>query len=209
MFSAVVLSPALAAPDKIQVAAELSTKNVRTEESNLADIIADAVIKVESADVAFLAASSFAEIVIPKGPASAADIVKSLAFRTDTVVIMKLTGAQIKQALAHGLELYPQRNRAFLQVAGLTAGIDGGPSADKDKRIISITVSGSAVDDKKKYTVAMPSPLANGALAFDKVWSRSDIDHDTGRTLEECLTGFLSGKKSIGSKSEERLVFKK
>jgi len=209
LFSAFLGIAALAAADKIQVVAELSTRNVRTEESKLADIIADAVQRVEGSDIAFVAASSFNETVVPKGPAAPADFAKALAFRTDTVVIVKLTGAQIKQALAHGLALYPQRNSAFLQVAGVTASIDGNANVDKDKRILSVNVRGSVLDDKKQYTVAMPSPLANGALAFNKIWGRSDIDHDTGRTLEEALTSYLSGKKSIGDRIEERLAIKK
>src|SRR5262249_41024561 len=48
---AVLGTLAYAAPDKIQVATELSTRNVRTEESKLADIVADAVQRVEGSDI--------------------------------------------------------------------------------------------------------------------------------------------------------------
>src|SRR5207247_6040868 len=114
---------------------------------------------------------------------------------------------QIKKALIHGLSLYPQRHSAFLQVAGISATIDG--SVPEDKRVISVRVGGSALDEKKTYLVAMPSPLANGALAYYKIWGRADFDSDTGTTLEEAVTTYLKSKKSIGDRTEERLVFKK
>ena len=79
------------------------------------------------------------------------------------------------------------------------------PKAEKDKRT-SLKVGGSAIDDKKVYLVAMPSPLADGGLAYYRIWSKSDIDKSKDRkvTLEEALTKYLKGKSSVGG-SEDRL----
>src|SRR5690348_7380917 len=41
----------------VQVANELTTKNARTEESNLADVLADAIRDVDHSDAAFIQAS--------------------------------------------------------------------------------------------------------------------------------------------------------
>ncbi len=192
----------------IQVVAELATKNVRAEESNLADVVLDAIRDVDKTDAALVAASSFVELTIPKGTITPNDILKALEYKDDTVVVVKLTGLQIRRALEHGLTLLPQKNSAFLQVSGVFANIDA--SAEKDKRVTSLRVGSSTVKDDKNYTVAMPSPLANGALGYFKVWDKAKaIDHDTNKTLGQAVTDYLSGVKSLGAKGEDRLAIKK
>src|SRR5207237_6235790 len=64
------LQPARA-EEKITVNNELNTKNVRKEECNLADVIVDAIRDSANTEVAFVAASSFAEHTVPKGSAGA------------------------------------------------------------------------------------------------------------------------------------------
>src|SRR2546427_9112195 len=93
------LSGAQAAkPAKLEVASELTTRDARSEESSLGDLVADAVRSVEGSDIAFLPASSFAEVTIPKGSASIDEVLKVLAFKSHTVVIVNLTGLQVRQA---------------------------------------------------------------------------------------------------------------
>lgn len=209
----IAMASALGDPQqgRIPVLGDMTTRNVRSEESNLANLIADALRasdkEEDRADIAFMPASAFAEVTIPKGTASVDDILKALVFRDDIVVIVKLTGAQVKRALEHGLAIYPQKNSAFLQVSGLTATID--PSREKDSRVVAVKVGRNPLDENKTYTVAMPSPLANGGLVFSKVWDRSAKDHDTDRTVEQAVVAYLSKQSTLGGKSEERLVFKK
>jgi 5'-nucleotidase/UDP-sugar diphosphatase len=194
--------------DKINVETELSTKNVRTEESNLADVITDALRATDRSDGALMHASAFAETTVPKGSATTDDILKAVPYKEDTVVIVNLTGAQLKKALENGLKLYPQKSPEFLQVSGITANID--PSADKEKRVTSVRVGGSSVDDKKTYKIAMPSPLANGALGYYKIWDKATaIDHDTNKSVAQSVTDYLSSNKTLSGKGDDRLVFKK
>src|SRR5262249_26307575 len=146
--------------------------------SNLADVIADALLKADSAaEAALIAASSFNDTTLRRGSVNVDDVIKALAYRTDRIAVVKLTGAQVKKALLYGLSLYPQRNSAFLQVAGISATIDG--SAPEEKRVVSVRIGGSPLEEKKTYLVAMPSPLAGGALNYQKIWGRADMDHET------------------------------
>jgi 2',3'-cyclic-nucleotide 2'-phosphodiesterase (5'-nucleotidase family) len=191
----------------IQINSDLTTRNVRMEESNLANVIADALRDSEKADIAFLTASSFADVTINRGSATPGDIVRALEYLDDTVFIVRLTGAQVRQALEHSVAIYPQRNPAFLQVSGITVTID--PAQEKGSRIVSIRVGRAPLDESKTYQVVMPSPLANGALAYYKVWGKSDIVRNTEKTLEQVVSDYLSGVRSLGNRSEERLIFKK
>src|SRR5262245_28134540 len=77
-FVATVLAGARSSAQALTAANDLTTRYVKSEESNLGDIVADAIRDAAKTDVAFIAASSFEEITIKKGPTSAGDILKSL-----------------------------------------------------------------------------------------------------------------------------------
>lgn len=205
-----IASEAAGAADKsvyVTLTTDLSSKTVRTDESNLANIVADAIRAADKADISFIPASAFQDVTISKGTRTSEDILKALMYPDDNIVIVKLTGLQIHTALEQSLALSPQKNSAFLQVSGMTINID--PSAERGKRISTIKIGKSPVINDKNYLVAMPSPLANGALAYFKVWSKKDIDHETEKSLEQAVIDYLTTQKSIAGKSEDRLVFKK
>lgn len=192
----------------LSVENELTTRSVRTEESNLADIVVDAIRNVERSDAAFMHGSAFGDATIPKGKAAVEDILKAVQYREDSIIIVKLTGAQIRKSLENGFKLYPQKSPEFLQVSGLTVSVD--PGAEREKRVVDVRVGASKLDDKKSYAIAMPSPLANGALGYYKIWDKSQaIDHDTQKTVGQAVSSYLAGKSSVGAKSEERIVFKR
>jgi len=192
--------------DTLRTDVELTTKDADSKESTLADVVADAIRSAASSDAAFLTASSFNDVTLPKGTVSTADILKALEYKDDNIVVVKLTGDQIVRALAQGLYLYPRPNSGFLQVSGLTVTVN--PNAEKEKRIVSVKVGGEPVQAGKTYRVAMPAPLANGALAYFKVWKKSDIEKDTNKTLETALKAYLIERRTL-SKGDDRLVIKK
>lgn len=193
---------------ELTIVAPLTTKNCRSEESNLADVIADALRDADKADAAFLTASSFnANTTIPKGGASIEDVLKALEYPDDTIVIVKLTGAKIRRGLEHALSLYPQGNSAFLQVSGMTVTIN--PDGDKGNRITSVKIGRSDLADTKTYRIAMPSPLASGSVGYYKIWEKGDIERDTNVAVTQAVRDYLATQRTLGGKSEERLVFKK
>lgn len=199
---------ATVAVQTITIESDLTTRNVRTEESNLASVIVDAIRNVEKCDAAIMHGSAFGDTTIAKGKCSPEDLLKAVQYREDNVVIVKLTGAQIRKAFENGLKLYPQKSPEFLQVSGLTVTVD--PSAEKEKRIVEIRIGGSRLDDGKKYLLAMPSPLANGALGYYKIWDKAQaVDHETTKTVGRAVSDYLSSRTSLGAKSEDRIVFKK
>ncbi|HXG23416.1 MAG TPA: hypothetical protein VNJ09_02585, partial [Chthonomonadales bacterium] len=77
------------------------------------------------------------------------------------------------------------------------------------KRVVSVRVGGVPVQDTRSYTIAMPSPLANGGVGYYKIWGAADIDHTTSVTVEQAVVNYLRKNKTIGQKGEERLVFRR
>jgi len=197
--------------DTIKPDGELTTKEIGTKESQLGQIVADALRETAKSDIAFIAASSFTEsVTLSKTKVETADILKALDFKSDAIRVVKLTGAQIRKAMEHSLYLYPKTNSGFLQFSGMKVTVN--PDAEKDGRVVSITVDGEPLKNDKTYRVAMPAPLADGALAYSKIWKKNDVDKDADKelkdqTLETAITAFLSSKKTL-PKGDERLVIK-
>ncbi len=198
-----------ASAQTLRSSADLTTKGVRSQETNLGDFIADTMRSAAKCDAAVIAASSFTDVTLPKGVVSAGDVLSALEFRGDSVVVMKLTGQELRRALEHGLALYPQPNSAFLQVSGINMVVD--PKAAKGHHVLSVTIIGAPLDPSQSYTVAMPSPLANGALGYFKVWSPSEIvtAKDPKKTIEQCVTSYFASHKTLDVQAGNRIVARK
>jgi len=140
-------------------------------------------------DIAFLAAG------LVKEGFDKEDLGTILQYPTDEVVVLNLTGAQVKLALERSVQLFPQPNQSFLQVSGLEATFS--KSAPPLGRVTSVMVAGVKLDEGKVYSVAMPSTLARGGLGYFKVWDKVKIE----RKLTGKIEDVLRGKRSVGSAS--------
>jgi len=190
-------------------AQELTTKNVRTEESDLANVVVDALRDASGADIAWLPAAAFNEVTLSRDTPPDDMVSKLLPFRDDRVVVLKLTGAQIQQALERALTLYPQPNAVFLQVSGLQVTFDPAkPAGDRVLRVQVGSYNKQDVDPQREYRVATTATLAHGALGYFKVWERSAIERETDRTVGEALKAYLEAGKPIYGLSERIVAVK-
>ena len=142
-----------------------------------ADIIKD----FAQADGAFLAAG------ILKKNYSKDNLATLLQYPTNTVVVIALTGRQIRDAFERSLSLYPQPNEGFLQISGfeVTFKKNGTPN----NRIVSIIANGARLDEAKSYNIAMPSTLAHGGLGYFKIWENAKTVRKFDATVEDVLRG--------------------
>jgi len=128
---------------------------------------ADAIAAAAGADAAFF------PVGLLKSP-PLESIAASLAFPADDVVAVKLTGAQVRQALEKAVTLMPARNPAFLHISGIEATADLAKSPDE--RIASVSIAGAALDAAKSYRIAMPGNLARGGLGYFTIWNADAIE---------------------------------
>jgi 2',3'-cyclic-nucleotide 2'-phosphodiesterase (5'-nucleotidase family) len=143
---------------------------------------ADVIREYAASDGAFLAAG------ILKKNYQKENLATLLQYPSNSIIVLSLTGAQIKSAFERSLSMYPQPNEAFLQISGfeVTFKKNGSP----DTRIVSITASGAKLDESKSYTVAMPSTLAHGGLGYFKIWENAKTVKTLDKeTIEEVLRG--------------------
>ena len=138
---------------------------VRSAETNLGDLCADAYRVMLGADVAFVNGGGV-RANLAAGDITYGDIVNVHPFGNEACLV-KVTGQQIKDALELGASAYPGESGGFLQVSGLTYTIDSTiPSSvvrdeknmfvkvDGAYRVSDIQVGGQPLDVNKTYTLA-------------------------------------------------------
>ena len=145
---------------------------------------ADVLRVFAGADCAFMAAG------LVKSSFEKDNLASLLQFPSDEVVVVNLTGSEIKQVLERSVSLYPQPNPSFLQLSGLEATFsrNGTPG----QRIVNVAVNGAKLDDKRTYSVAMPASLGRGGLGYFKIWDTSKIAKTFDKTTVEKV---LKGKR--------------
>jgi hypothetical protein len=147
-----------------------------------AQAAADAIRTAAGTDGAFLAAKHV------KIPFQAGDLSTMMQYPTEAIVVVKLTGAELKAAFERSAALYPQPNQSFLQISGFTVEISA--SGAPEKRVTSVkTDSGASLDDAKSYEIAMPAQLGRGGMGYFKIWDKNKIVRTVEGTLESVLRG--------------------
>ena len=115
---------------------------VRTEETNLGNLITDVMLEVSGADVALTNGGGI-RASIPAGDITVKNIVDSFPF-TNTVAVIEVTGAEILEVLEFGVKSYPEESGGFLHVAGMSYKFD--PDKPVGEKVKDVLVGGEAID---------------------------------------------------------------
>ena len=199
--------PVIASPIVSNTA--LDSTQVSSQESNFGDLVADAVRGAAPGDaqIAIVPANEIRSEVIPAGKIDTQQIASALraaSDTSDTVVLVHLTGAQIKRALDHGLSRLPAPFAGFLQVSGLRVLYATGAHGPEVSAVL-LSGSSDSLDDNKTYTVATTRLLADGALGYFEVWNKGDIDRDTGIPLAKAVTEFAAAHQPLDYQTDGRI----
>jgi 2',3'-cyclic-nucleotide 2'-phosphodiesterase (5'-nucleotidase family) len=95
---------------------------VRVSETNLGEIIADAVRYSVSADVGYLNGGGL-RANIPAGEVSFADLLNVLPFN-NTVVLAEIDGQTLKDMMEMAMRVWPEENGAFPHLSGMTFSVN-------------------------------------------------------------------------------------
>jgi 2',3'-cyclic-nucleotide 2'-phosphodiesterase (5'-nucleotidase family) len=144
------------------------------------------------------------EVNIPSGKVESADVLQTLQYHDDPIVVVEVTGSQIVKALERSVSISPQRNLGFLQVSGISFGF--APGAKSFARVSSVSVDGAAVSADTRYRVAMTSALANGDYGYFTVWGGALKPVTNGQTIAQAVTKFLAGRGTLDYRSQNRIM---
>ncbi len=148
------------------VALDARGATLRRGESNIGNYAADAVRAALDADVALLNGGGFrADRLLGPGPLTRRDLLGLLPFQ-NPLVLLSVTGAQLRAALEHGLGKRVERGQsgAMPHVAGLRLTYD--PRRPAGGRIVAITVGGQPLRDEATYRLATSNYLAGGGDGY-------------------------------------------
>lgn len=138
-------------------------ENVRTKETNLGNLTADAVRNSANTDIAFLNGGSLRTSIEP-GEITRGKLAELFPFG-NIVQIIKLSGSDVIKALEVSVGGYPEAQGGFLQVSGITFSFD--PSKEVGKRVSDVKIGEKPIDINKEYTVAINDFLSQGGDGYD------------------------------------------
>ncbi|UJF31358.1 bifunctional metallophosphatase/5'-nucleotidase [Paenibacillus hexagrammi] len=176
---------------------------VRSKETNLADLVTDAMRQEGEADIALLNGGGIRESV-PKGEISLYNVGKPLPF-VNSLIVVEMTGERVYEALERGLREWPNgaSNGGFLQVSGIAYSIDGSKPAGK--RLVEVTMDGKPLDKNKLYKVATNDYLVHGGDNYEEFKDAKLIRQ--GDLLRDVLASYIKKSEIYPSKrmAESRL----
>lgn len=78
----------------------------------------------------------------------------------DPVVVIRVKGQQLLEALQNGVSKYPALDGRFPQVSNISFTFD--PSRDSHDRIVAVQVNGKPLDLEREYTLATREYMVKG-----------------------------------------------
>ena len=174
---------------------------VRTQETNLGNLVADVIRSAVDADIAVTNGGGI-RASIHAGDIRVADVYNTLPF-DNTLVVVEMLGMDILEALEHSVRMVPDQNGGFLQVSGITFEVD--PNALPGGRIINAKVGENRLAAGKYYTVATNDFLAAGGDGYE-TFMNANLVADTGIMLRDVMVDYIVGQGSITEPEAGRIV---
>ncbi len=179
---------------------EGSREKARTSETNLGDLLADAMRDVSKSDIAMTNGGGI-RASIEAGTITKGDIVTVLPFGNQ-IVQLKVTGEDIVAALENGVSDYPESKGGFPQVSGVSFQID--KSKPKGSRVHTVRVGDKALDPKATYTLATNDFMSIGGDQYT-MFSKYPQAGMYG-ALDEALITYIQKGGKVPSEPQGRIT---
>lgn len=187
---------------------ELDTRRaaVRGAETLFGNLITDAMRMATGADVAITNGGGIrGDKVYPAGTMLIRkDVLTELPFG-NTTVVLKITGAMLKEALEIGVSQVEKTAGRFPQVSGLSFTYDAGK--EPGSRVTAVSVGGAPLDMGKSYTVATNDYIAGGGDGYSVFAGAENLlDEASSRLLATQVIDHITSIGKVTSKIEGRIV---
>lgn len=177
-------------------------EQVRAGETNLGNLITDAMVDMTGADMAITNGGGI-RASIGEGEITKGDVITVLPFG-NYIVTKKLTGAQIKAGIENGVNAYPDAKGAFPHVSGLTFVIDASKAAGS--RVQDMKIKGAPVEMNKEYLVATNDFMASGGDEYTSFKDSAIVNEFPA--LDEALVAYIQKIGTVNTKAEGRITAK-
>lgn len=137
---------------------------VRLKESNIGNFVCDIMQHHYGADCALMAAGTIrGDQIYQPGPIRVKDITDCFPFE-DPIVVLKVTGKAIREALENGVSMYPALEGRFPQVASIKFTFD--PKRPVGERVTEVDIAGDGYLPDKLYVLATRGYMGRGKGKF-------------------------------------------
>jgi 2',3'-cyclic-nucleotide 2'-phosphodiesterase (5'-nucleotidase family) len=175
---------------------------IRTAETNLGDLLCDALRDKYDTDAAVIGGGGIRSS-IPAGPITYDSIFTVEPFGHEAIVC-EISGQQLLDMLEWGSRGYPEEFGGFLQVSGITYEIhksvpsscsvtaDGFfASVDGEYRVKNVKVNGEDLNLNRKYTLAGPDyTLVQHGNGYNMI-SEEEVTKATGELFTDIFIGYI------------------
>ncbi len=176
------------------VALDTRRGTVRGEESNFGNFVADALKSATGADAAITNGGGIrGDRTYPVGTVlTRKDILSELPFG-NLVVLIELSGADLKAALENGVSQVEDGGGRFPQVSGMTFTYRG--DAPAGGRVVDVTVGGAPLDPAKTYKVATNDYMYGGGDGYAALAAgRPLIDASGGALMANTVMNYATAQ---------------
>ncbi|CAH8590502.1 unnamed protein product [Heterobilharzia americana] len=147
---------------RIEVPLDARFASVRTQETNIGNLICDIILTAVYADCVLCNSGSLrADRIIEAGTFTLRDLTSILPF-LDQLVVIEITGQQLLEALENSVSEYPKCEGRFPLIGGMRFAFD--PSKPSGTRVVneSVSVQNEPINMNRKYRLCIKSYLYTG-----------------------------------------------
>ena len=191
-----------------ETATELDTRGFLSGagETAFGNLLADAMRQATGSDIALSNGGGIrGDTVYPPGTRlTRKTVLTELPFGNKTVVL-RLAGAQVREALENGVSQVAHPSGRFPQVSGLAFSFDA--RRPPGARVTSVTVGGAAMEDGRTYTLATNDFLARGGDGYT-VFQAGEmlIDSASGELMAGQLIDHIVAAGTVAPAIEGRIT---
>lgn len=170
--------------------------NTRTGESEMGNLVCDAVKKATGADVVLQNGGTIRGS-LPQGKISFLDVMEALPY-PNKLIMVEMSGADLKRTVEYGVS--KSGSGGFPQWSGMKMTVSQGKVQDA-------LVKGKPMDDAGIYKVCVNEYMANGGDGYEILAKLTD-KKDTGKLLSQTVLDFIKAQKELDVNLDGRMELK-
>ena len=174
----------------------------RVQECTVGDLVADAINNLAGGSFSIVNGGGLRNNM-KKGNITRADVIEAMPW-FNNVVVKKLTGQTILDALEFGVRNYPEASGGFPQVSSefsfdFDPDIESTVEVDKDgvfikvggkRRVSNVKLNGEAINPENTYNVTLLEFIASGGDGYSMI-SKVEVDKEALLTDTDAVTKYI------------------
>lgn len=172
---------------------------VRTSETNLGTLLAEAMKDTTGADLAITNGGGIRGS-INSGVITRREIISAFPFE-NYVITKEVRGDDILKALEHGLSFYPEPSSSFPHVGGVSFKLD--LLKMPGRRVYDVFIKGERLDKDRSYKLATNDFLASGGDSYDMLKHAKMLEKYS--SIDEVLSKYIKSKSRLSIKDKSNI----